>query len=370
MLVAQTHNWPAVEGYDGGWRLTDGAWRSTFLQQQKMCPLTKRPGPGPHRNIPHWQAPCLPQPQRRHWRPPPHWPSPPPSLPPPVTPSGGPHHGPGTPWRQSAERLTLVPMRITTCPRHANGAHPIPRLRGALNHRNPLITGVMGRPCAPAVQSLSSVRLPCPSASLCLNSRFAHRTSRGVKHLGPEQSPADLCTDSQCALLCKFASVPHCVPGPFLRHRGAGVGGGFGMTPWCDDLVCSWRRLLADRHSLPFPWTLSLHRRWCPSASHHPLTFLFLLALTFPLPSPFPSLGLSLCRPPCPSASPHSFPSLSLGRLCQRSPRTCPHLNIGASCCWVDGAVPCWVEVRRAPCWPPSPGLVRALDDVVRPFSG
>ena len=96
------------------------------------------------------------------------------------------------------------------------------------------------------------------------------------------------------------------------------------MTPWCDDLVCSWRRLLADRHSLPFPWTLSLHRRWCPSASHHPLTFLFLLALTFPLPSPFPSLGLSLCRPPCPSASPHSFPSLSLGRLCQRSPRTCP----------------------------------------------
>ena len=38
--------------------------------------------------------------------------------------------------------------------------------------------------------------------------------------------------------------------------------GGFGMTPWCDDLVCSWRRLLADRHSLPFPWTLSLHRHW------------------------------------------------------------------------------------------------------------
>ena len=105
---------------------------------------------------------------------------------------------------------------------------------------------------------------------------------------------------------------------------GGVAGGGFGMTPWCDDLVCSWRRLLADRHWLPFPWTLSLHRRWCPSASHHPLTFLFLLALTFPLPSPFPSLGLSLCRPPCPSASPHSFPSLTLGRLCQRSPRTCP----------------------------------------------
>ena len=101
--------------------------------------------------------------------------------------------------------------------------------------------------------------------------------------------------------------------------RGLGRGGGFGLTPWCVDLVCSWRRLLADRHSPPFPWTLPLHRRWCPSASHHPLTFLFLLALTFPLPSPFPSLGLSLCRPPCPSASPHSFPSLSLGRLRQRT---------------------------------------------------
>ena len=55
-----------------------------------------------------------------------------------------------------------------------------------------------------------------------------------------------------------------------LEHPG---GGGVGMTPWCDDLVCSWRRLLADRHSLPFPWTLSLHRRWYASASHHPLTF-------------------------------------------------------------------------------------------------
>ena len=96
------------------------------------------------------------------------------------------------------------------------------------------------------------------------------------------------------------------------------------MTPWCDDLVCSWRRLLADRHSLPFPWTLSLHRRWCPSASHHPLTFLFLLALTLPLPFPFPSLGLSLRRLQCPAASPHSFPSHSLGRLCQQSSRTCP----------------------------------------------
>ena len=106
--------------------------------------------------------------------------------------------------------------------------------------------------------------------------------------------------------------------------RLPGEGGGGGMTPWCVVLVCSWRRLLADRHSLPFPWTLSLHKRWCPSASHHPLTFLFLLALTFPLYFPFPFLGLSLRRPWCPSASHHSFPFHSLGRLCQRSPQTCP----------------------------------------------
>ena len=60
------------------------------------------------------------------------------------------------------------------------------------------------------------------------------------------------------------------------------------MQPWCIVLVCSWRRLLADRHLLPFPWNHSPHRRWCPSASHH------------------------------------SFSFLSLGRLCQWSPRTCP----------------------------------------------
>ena len=66
------------------------------------------------------------------------------------------------------------------------------------------------------------------------------------------------------------------------------------MSPWCIVLVCSWRRLFADRHSLPFPWTLSLHRRWCPSASHHLVSFLFLLALSFPLYFPFLSLGLSL----------------------------------------------------------------------------
>ena len=82
-------------------------------------------------------------------------------------------------------------------------------------------------------------------------------------------------------LIPKTGAHGHCVFG----------GGGFGMMPWCVVLVCSGRRLLADRHSLPFPWTLSLHRRWCPSASHHPLTFLFLHAL--PSLSPSPSLPLA-----------------------------------------------------------------------------
>ena len=114
------------------------------------------------------------------------------------------------------------------------------------------------------------------------------------------------------------------LPGVRMRAPFEGGGGVVACGLWCVVLVCSCRRLLADRHSLPFPRTLSLHRRWCPSASHRPLTFLFLLALTLPIPFPFPSLGLSLRRPQCPSASHHSFPSHSLGRLCQRSPRTCP----------------------------------------------
>ena len=34
---------------------------------------------------------------------------------------------------------------------------------------------------------------------------------------------------------------------------GRAQGGGFGKKPWSCVLVCSWRRPLADRHSLPFP---------------------------------------------------------------------------------------------------------------------
>ena len=48
------------------------------------------------------------------------------------------------------------------------------------------------------------------------------------------------------------ADRSHCIG----AGRKLGWGGGVGMTPWCVVLVCSWRRLLADHHSLPFPWAV------------------------------------------------------------------------------------------------------------------
>ena len=115
-----------------------------------------------------------------------------------------------------------------------------------------------------------------------------------------------------CSTVVQRRRSGKCVPGaPSPREaRAQGRGGEVGMTPWSRvgrprgdgppvAMVCCsrrWWRLLADRHLLPFPWTPSLHRRWCPSASHRPVTFLFLPALTFPLPFPFLSLGLSLHR--------------------------------------------------------------------------
>ena len=110
-----------------------------------------------------------------------------------------------------------------------------------------------------------------------------------------QRTPADTHVGPSFTALLK--SIPHVPLGvSSTGHHYSEGGGGAGMTPWCVVLVYSWRRLLADRHSPPFPWTLSLHRQWCPSASHHPVTFLFLPALTFPLPFPFLSLGLSLRR--------------------------------------------------------------------------
>ena len=88
----------------------------------------------------------------------------------------------------------------------------------------------------------------------------------------PNRVPNARCTvHSSQALVPSACSQPHtplCHPPPtpwggaqvqptatHPKHFGLapGGGGGVGMTPWCDDLVCSWRRLLADRHSLPFP---------------------------------------------------------------------------------------------------------------------
>ena len=106
--------------------------------------------------------------------------------------------------------------------------------------------------------------------------------------------------------------------GGLAAHREATSRG------WHDAMVCTWQRPLADRHSLPFRWTLSLHRRWCQSASHHPVTFLFLCALTFSLPFPFLSLGLSLHRLWCPSASHHPFPFHSLWSVVPTEPLDLP----------------------------------------------
>ena len=86
-----------------------------------------------------------------------------------------------------------------------------------------------------------------------------------------------------CLEPCRGVTPPpppfHCSPG------GLGVG----MTRWCV-LVGSRRRQSADGHSLPFPWPLSLHRRWCPSASHRPLSCLSPVGLSFSVGVPLLSL--------------------------------------------------------------------------------
>ena len=72
-------------------------------------------------------------------------------------------------------------------------------------------------------------------------------------------------------------------------------GGGVDMSLWRVVVICSWWCLLANRHLLPFPWSLFLDRQWCLSATHHHVSFPFLLALHFSLLSfgPFRSIGLS-----------------------------------------------------------------------------
>ena len=101
------------------------------------------------------------------------------------------------------------------------------------------------------------------------------------------------------------------------------------MSPLCIVLICSWWRLLADCHLSPFPWTLSW--RWCPSASQHPATFLFLHALSFPLYFTFLSLRLSLHRWWCPSAS---YPVSFLFLLVQSFPLYFSFSSLGRLCVW------------------------------------
>ena len=113
-----------------------------------------------------------------------------------------------------------------------------------------------------------------------------HGASRWTPHTSRQRNPPQRQLPGPKMSICRVTSLigaynqlqptlflhsVHLVASASCVGRGvlACGGGGFGITPWCDDLVCSWRRLLADCHSLPFPWTLSLHRRLCPSASHH-----------------------------------------------------------------------------------------------------
>ena len=91
-----------------------------------------------------------------------------------------------------------------------------------------------------------------------------------------------------------------------LKTKGGGLGGGGHMQGPGPAPPPPPPR--GQCHSLPFPWTLSLHRRWCPLASHHPLPFLFLLALSFPLYFPFLS-HCGLCQ-----WSPRTFSVLVLAR--------------------------------------------------------
>ena len=103
-------------------------------------------------------------------------------------------------------------------------------------------------------------------------------SEQGMSVCGPSagRSGPTVCANQQkIALITKTETNVDRAPGGVCAiQRSRGGGGGVGMSPWCIVLVCSGRRLLADRHSLPFPWTLSLHWRWCPPASHRPVPFL------------------------------------------------------------------------------------------------
>ena len=76
---------------------------------------------------------------------------------------------------------------------------------------------------------------------------------------------------------------------------GAERRGGFGLSPWCIVLVCSWRRLLADHH--------------CSTGggAHCPLTTLCPASSSLPYLSLSTSLSFPLAFP----SSSHPFPFIS-----------------------------------------------------------
>ena len=93
--------------------------------------------------------------------------------------------------------------------------------------------------------------------------RWHARPSR--RALGPETRPVSVGRQGTRALACTRPR-PLAVPGALGRRPsrlcpcGRATGGqrdstrgGFGKKPWYCVLVCSWRRPLADRHSLAFP---------------------------------------------------------------------------------------------------------------------
>ena len=133
-----------------------------------------------------------------------------------------------------------------------------------------------------------------------------------------------------CAPYCACTVVVATSPGELRGDRLPWMGGGgVGMSPWCIVLVCSRQRLLADHHSLPFPWTLSLYRRWYPSATHRPVSFLPPLA--------YLSLSTSLFFPLVGCAN--GAPGLSLFHCSVSGPRGGGQLSLPLARC-VQAVIP------------------------------
>ena len=128
--------------------------------------------------------------------------------------------------------------------------------------------------------------------------------ARAVVRQGMAFSSAVL---TQQGLLAHLQSLHNLLPPSHHHHnvrRCPGPRQG-GMPPGCLVLVCSWWRPLADCSSLPFPWTLSLHWRWCPSASHPPCVLPLppCPIISSPLPFPFPWSVVPMEPPDVPCSS-------------------------------------------------------------------